>query len=91
MTALDPRQVAKAFGAILRGARVAAGVSQEILEERADCDRTYPSRQRGLRQPTIGRLIAIADAFRIELGTLVTLTVARLRTEAVLNWPRDRQ
>src|SRR6267154_2716736 len=55
MTALDPRQVARAFGAILRAARVAAGLSQEVLAERADCDRTYPSLlERLLRQPTIG-------------------------------------
>lgn len=40
MTALDPRQVARAFGAILRAARVAAGLSQEVLAERADCDRS---------------------------------------------------
>jgi transcriptional regulator with XRE-family HTH domain len=82
MTALDPRQVAKAFGAILRAARVAAGISQEVLAERADCDRTYPSLlERGLRQPTIGIVIVIADALRIEPARLVTLTVTRLRRD----------
>jgi hypothetical protein len=43
MSALYPRQVAKAFGAVLRAAGVAAGISQQVLAERADCDRTYPS------------------------------------------------
>jgi transcriptional regulator with XRE-family HTH domain len=50
------------------------------LAELADIERTYPSLiERGLRQPTIGRVIAIAYALRIEPRKLVTMTVARLR------------
>ena len=80
MSALDTRQVAKEFGAILRAARLAAGISQEVLAERADCDRTYPSLlERGLRQPTIGKVIEIAEALRIEPATLLNMTIARLR------------
>lgn len=46
-------------------------------------DRTYPSLiEHGLRQPTIGRVIAIGEALRMELGTLVTITVTRLRGDA---------
>jgi transcriptional regulator with XRE-family HTH domain len=75
-----PRQVACAFGATLRAAREAAGITQEALAELADCDRTYPSLlERGLRQPTIGMMIDIADALRVEPAALVNLTIARLR------------
>ena len=63
MSALDHRLVARAFGVTLKVARMEAGVSQEVLAERADCDRTYPSLlERGLRQPTIGKLIDDAMA-----------------------------
>jgi len=80
MNAFEPWRVARAFGAVLRAARTDAGITQEQLAEFAHMDRTYPSLiERGLRQPTIGRVIAVADALRIEPGTLVTMTVARLR------------
>jgi transcriptional regulator with XRE-family HTH domain len=80
MSASQQRQVAKAFGAVLKAARRHVGISQEYLAELADIDRTYPSlMERGLRQPTIGRVIAIAYALRIEPGKLVTMTAARLR------------
>jgi DNA-binding XRE family transcriptional regulator len=58
MSAVDHRAVAAAFAAILRTARVGAGLSQEKLAEAADIDRTYPSLlERGLRQPTLAVLI----------------------------------
>lgn len=80
MSGFEQRRVAQAFGAVLRITRTAAGISQEHLAEVADIDRTYPSLiERRLRQPTIGRVIAIAGALRIEPGKLVTMTVARLR------------
>jgi len=85
MSALDPHQVAKAFGAVLRTARVAAGISQEVLAERADCDRTYPSLlERGLRQPTIGKVIDIAGALNLEPTVLLNLTITRLRERGVI-------
>ncbi len=66
-----------------RAARTDAGISQEVLAERADIDRTYPSlMERGLRQPTLGMVVTIADALRIEPGKLVTTTVTRLRGDA---------
>jgi hypothetical protein len=43
MGAVDLRAVATAFAAILRTARVGAGLSKEKLAEAADIDRTYPS------------------------------------------------
>ena len=80
MNALDPRQVAEAFGAVLRTVRIDAGITQEVLAERADCDRTYPSLlERGLRQPTIGVVIDMAAALHLEPAMLVNMTIARLR------------
>ncbi len=79
MSALDPRQVARAFGVTLKAVRADAGISQEVLAERADCDRTYPSLlERGLRQPTISVLIDIASALGVEPASLVNMTIARL-------------
>jgi transcriptional regulator with XRE-family HTH domain len=50
----------------------------------ADIDRTYPSLiERGLRQPTLAVLIAVAFALKMEPALLVTMTVARLRREAL--------
>jgi transcriptional regulator with XRE-family HTH domain len=85
MSALDPHQVARAFGAILRAVRIDAGITQEVLAERADCDRTYPSLlERGLRQPTIGTVIDIAGALHVEPAALFTMTVSRLRACGVI-------
>jgi transcriptional regulator with XRE-family HTH domain len=80
----DHRRVAIAFAGVLKLARNGAGISQEKLAEVADIDRTYPSLlERGLRQPTLAVLIAVAYALEIEPALLVTMTVARLRREAV--------
>jgi transcriptional regulator with XRE-family HTH domain len=80
----DHRRVAVAFGGVLKRARTGAGLSQEKLAEGANIDRTYPSLlERGLRQPTLAMLIAVAYALQIEPALLVTLTVARLRREAL--------
>jgi transcriptional regulator with XRE-family HTH domain len=69
---------------MLKLARTGAGLSQEKLAEVAEIDRTYPSLlERGLRQPTLAVLIAVAFALKIEPALLVTMTVARLRREAL--------
>jgi transcriptional regulator with XRE-family HTH domain len=85
MSAPDHQLVALAFGAILRTARSDAGLTQEILAERAELDRTYPSLlERGLRTPTLGVVLRVGNALRIEPATLVNLTVARLREQGVI-------
>jgi transcriptional regulator with XRE-family HTH domain len=73
------REVACAFGVVLRISRRERDISQETLAERADLDRTYPSLlERGLRQPTLTYLFAIADALGIDPAELVRLTRGRL-------------
>jgi len=72
-------QVALAFGKVLATYRRSVKISQEELAFRASLDRTYPSLiERGLRQPTIGKLIAIGIALDIEPSTLVTMTMVKL-------------
>jgi transcriptional regulator with XRE-family HTH domain len=72
--------VARAFGEVLATCRRMANITQEELADRAGMDRTYPSLlERGLRQPTIGRLIAIAMALNMEPSTLVLMAVVKLR------------
>ena len=76
------RQVARAFGSLLRTARNGAGLSQEELAERANIDRTYPSLlERGLRTPSLLQLLNIGDALKIRSGMLVDMTAARLQRE----------
>ena len=77
------RQVARAFGSLLRTARNGAGLSQEKLAERANMDRTYPSLlERGLRTPSLLQLLNIGDALKVRPGMLVDMTAARLQREA---------
>jgi transcriptional regulator with XRE-family HTH domain len=58
-------------------------ISREKLAELANIDRTYPSMlERGIRQPTLGRVIAIANALHIEPAAIVAATVKRLRPES---------
>jgi transcriptional regulator with XRE-family HTH domain len=72
--------VALAFGAALKIAHTAARLSQEKLAELADLDRTTPSLyERGLRQPTVGTVIAIAEALKVDPVVLVQMTLDRLR------------
>ncbi len=78
MTAMRPadlkinQTLAIAFGNVLRTAREAAGLTQEMLARRAKLDRTYPSLlERGLRSPTLSTLIALALVLGVAPETLV--------------------
>jgi transcriptional regulator with XRE-family HTH domain len=76
--------VARAFGAVLRAARVQCGLTQDRLGTLANLDRTYPSLlERGLRQPTLAMLLRLATALNVEPQRLVADTVALLRGEAL--------
>jgi transcriptional regulator with XRE-family HTH domain len=83
MSAVDHRRVAVAFAGVLKLMRAGTGLSQEQVAEAAGVDVTYPSLlERGLRQPTLAVVIALANALKVQPALLVTMTVARLRREA---------
>ena len=51
------------LGAVIRDLRVAAGMSQEELADRAGIHRTYVSQlERGLKSPTVAILVDLAKA-----------------------------
>nr|KAJ9622943.1 hypothetical protein H2204_011423 [Knufia peltigerae] len=79
--ATDGKAVQKIFGEVLRAVRTEREISQQDLALEADLDRTYISMlERGLRQPTLSTLIALADAMGIDAASLVQETTDRLRT-----------
>jgi transcriptional regulator with XRE-family HTH domain len=73
------RDVARAFGSVLKTMRAGAGISQEKLAELADIDRTYPSLlERGLREPGLGVVIRLGNALKADPVLLVRMTLLRL-------------
>ena len=69
--AFDRRQVARAFGAVLKSARTRKGLSQNALCDAANMDYTYPSLlERGLRTPSLSVVIEIGRALGIEPAPL---------------------
>lgn len=62
----------KAVGAVLREFRERSGLSQEALSAECGFDRTYISRvERGIINPTIGRLWKISDTLKSPLSDIV--------------------
>jgi transcriptional regulator with XRE-family HTH domain len=56
------RDAARAFGQVLRDARLARGITQEQLAETGNLDRTYPSLlERGLRTATFLVILTLAE------------------------------
>jgi len=73
------KSVARAFGGVLRAARIERGMSQEEVAEHAYLHRTYPSLlERGLREPTLSVLIQLARALHCAPTALVEATLAQL-------------
>lgn len=61
----------RAVGAVVRQFREQAGRSQERLSAECGFDRTYISRvERGIINPTVGRLWSIAGALELPLSQL---------------------
>jgi len=59
-------EINQCFANVLISLRKKNKFSQEALAEKADLDRTYISLlERGLRQPTIKTIFAIASAFQL--------------------------
>lgn len=86
--------VAEAFGAVVRGTRLAAGVSQESLAHTANLERSYLGRiERGQSQPTLFVVLKVAAALGLEGGELVTQVereVVRARRAASRRAPAPR-
>jgi transcriptional regulator with XRE-family HTH domain len=84
---MKSRTVARAFGRVLRTARLARGLTQEALAEAAGIDRTYPSLlERGLREPTLTVILQLANALHCSPTDLVTATLARLPARYARQW-----
>lgn len=69
---MQNRDVAVAFGRVLRKLRLQSGLSQEELALRAGLDRAYPSLlEIGRRQPTLAVLIALAKSLNMKPEALL--------------------
>lgn len=74
------RDVAVAFGKVLRETRLRRKLSQEDLALRAGLDRTYPSLlERGRRQPTLAVVFAVADVLEVAPIVLVNKTIEEMK------------
>ena len=79
MSAAERRQFAIAFGRVLRLLRNSAAISQEMLAERADLDRTTPSLlERGIFGPSAYNLVRIARALDLDPILLLRMTLRRM-------------
>ena len=68
----EVRAFLRRFGAAVRAQREARGLSQEDLGFEADLDRTYVSGvERGVRNPTVVTIFALAKALRVQPSRLV--------------------
>jgi transcriptional regulator with XRE-family HTH domain len=64
--------IAKQFGQRVRKARLNRELSQETLAAKADIDRAFLSGiERGVENPTLFTIQAIADALEIRIGNLM--------------------
>jgi transcriptional regulator with XRE-family HTH domain len=64
-----------AFGAVLREARLQRGLSQEALALESGLDRTFISMlERGMRQPSLSTLFAVAAVLNTQPSKLVAQT-----------------
>lgn len=76
---MGAKSIPQAFGEVLRECRESARLSQEALALDADLDRTYVSLlERGLRQPTLETLFALAKVLKITPATLIARTASLL-------------
>ena len=80
MSRVDRLPAARAFGAILRTARMGAGMSQHEVAQTARVARNFPGRlERGVQQPTLSTIIALAEALGVPPTMLLSMTVGRMR------------
>lgn len=64
--------LAEEFGVCLRAERRRQGLTQEALAKMAGLNRTTPSLlERGLREPRLATIVALADALGVDPSILV--------------------
>jgi transcriptional regulator with XRE-family HTH domain len=64
--------IAKQFGQRVRKARLERDLTQEALAAKADIDRAFLSGiERGVQNPTLFTIQAIADALEMRIGKLM--------------------
>ena len=69
--------ISKRFGTAVRNHRIAAGITQEVLAERAGLHATYVGMvERGVRNPTLDVAARIAKALKVELPVLIAEAVS---------------
>lgn len=74
------KQVAKAFGQVLRKQRLEAGLSQEVLGFDADLRRTYISiLELGQQVPSLVTVVKLAGALNLSVAELSGLLEKELR------------
>ncbi|WP_236019544.1 helix-turn-helix domain-containing protein [Fuscibacter oryzae] len=70
-----------AFSAVLRKARMNAGLTQEELAERADVSVRFISLlENGKRQPSLSALAAVSAGLNIPMSVMLTIVESRLAT-----------
>ena len=78
---MRPRELQKAFGAVLRDARKKLDFSQEQLALEAGVDRTFVSMlERGVRQPTLVTVFKLAPVLGLSPAVLMARTADRLKS-----------
>ena len=62
------------FGRVISDLRREAGLSQEVLAEKAGVHRTYISQlERGLKSPTLAVLLKLATALEVKPSEIISL------------------
>lgn len=75
-------QTSKAFGIVLKNARIAANFSQADLAAKSGYDVTFISRlERGLQNPTIKTLFDLAKVLKLSPVELIHRTELQLLTD----------
>src|SRR5690348_12095791 len=76
------KSVATQFGIELRKARIAAGLTQQVLAERAEIDPVFVSYlENGHRQPSLSVLLSLERVLNLPAGDLVQRVAMALSGE----------
>jgi transcriptional regulator with XRE-family HTH domain len=92
MPARSAKSVAKFFGSELRKARAAAGLTQQVLAERADVDPVFVSfLENGHRQPSLAVLLSLESVLGLSGGELANRVAGKLAEQASSRMKRSER